>query len=381
MAHEVFISYSRNDKRVADAVCSTLESHGVSCWIAPRNVPKGMEWAAVLPSAIKAASVMVLVFSSSANSSVPVRREVRIVSDNHKVIIPYRIEDVEATGAMEYYLPDLQFLDALTPDAAGHLSMLAAETLANLPPRPNPEGQAPPVPVASPALEKPKEPLTLPATKINPKDGAEMILIPAGEFLMGDDDQGDNPRRTVTLPDYYLYKNLVTVGQYEKFCKETKREMPSAPDFNSGWSKKDHPIVYVSWEDADTYCDWAGVKLPTETQWEKAARGTAGWKYPWGNDWDGSRCANSVEPNDLNGTMPVDSYPSGASPYGVLDVAGNVWQWCADWYDDKQDTRVLRGGSWYIDDPGIFRSADRGWYEPTDRGSGGFRCCASPGLP
>jgi formylglycine-generating enzyme required for sulfatase activity len=234
-----------------------------------------------------------------------------------------------------------------------------------------------------------------PATKINPKDDAEMILIPAGEFLMGDDDQNDNPRRKVILSAYYIYKNLVTVGMYEKFCQDTRREMPSAPDFNPNWFKKDHPIVDVSWEDAKAYCDWAGGILPTEEQWEKAARGTQGRKYPWGDTFDTSKLRCSMTDwGDAGGTASVDSYPLGASPFGVLDMAGNVWQWCADWYYaygigsqtnpsgvSSGDYRVLRGGSWCNYDPVIFRSAYRARDEPSFRDSdNGFRCCAPPGL-
>ncbi len=218
-------------------------------------------------------------------------------------------------------------------------------------------------------------------------DGSEMILIPAGEFLMGDDDQSDNQRHTVNLSAYYIYKNLVTVGMYEKFCQDTGRKMPSAPSFNPAWSKKDHPIVNVSWEDADAYCKWAGVKLPTEQQWEKAARwdvktGKA-YQYPWGDkfDRDQLRCSTSGY-GDSGGTASVNRDDRlGVSPYGINDMAGNVFQWCADWYDDKQDTRVLRGGSWDCYDPVLFRSAFRNWGVPTFRYDyGSFRCCASPGL-
>ena len=114
-----------------------------------------------------------------------------------------------------------------------------------------------------------------------------MVLTPAGEFLMGEpktNGQGwvRNPLHKVYLSSYYIYRNLVTVGQYEKFCRAVKRSMPPAPAFNQNWEKKDHPIVNVSWDDAMAYCAWAGVQLPTEAQWEKAARGVDGRPYPWG---------------------------------------------------------------------------------------------------
>ncbi len=237
------------------------------------------------------------------------------------------------------------------------------------------------------AIAPSKKPVAVSVVKkTNPKDGATMLLIPAGDFTMGSDanDDEEKPSHKVSLDSYYIYKTPVTVKQYLAFCVATGHTKPKAPSW--GW-KDDHPIVNVNWEDAKAYCNWAGAQLPTEAQWEKAARGPDGRTYPWGNDWDRSKCANS-----LLSTAPVGSYPSGASPYGVLDMAGNVWQWCADWYDENyyqnspsrnpagppsspDGYRVLRGGSWVIVDPVRFRCAIRGWGSP-DFGylDFGFRC-------
>lgn len=195
-------------------------------------------------------------------------------------------------------------------------------------------------------------PALLPTTKLNAKDGAEMVLVPAGAFLMGSSDEqlaawqkaypgnrrgndfkDELPQHSVYLDAYYIYKNDVTVAQYRKFCKSTKRAMPEAPRW--GWQDT-HPMVNLSWEDAQAYAVWAGVLLPTEAQWEKAARGTDGRIFPWGNDWDAAKCNNSVDifdPDNHPGkASSVGSFPAGASPYGCLDMAGNVWQWCSDWY-------------------------------------------------
>ena len=268
--------------------------------------------------------------------------------------------------------------------------------------------------------------------RINPKDGAEMVWVPAGTFLMGSTDEqtaaalkewpedlqsqvavnllkmgkfsldAEKPQRKVYLDGYWMYKYEVTVAQYRKFCKATKREMPPAPDW--GW-KDDHPMVRVTWQDAADYAKWAGVSLPTEAQWEKAARGTDGRTYPWGNKWDASKCANSVE-TELKSAQPAGSHASDASPYGCMDMAGNVLECCADWYDPNYyknaptrnpkgpseavkftvptfgdsiiaSVRVLRGGSWYPghDHYGNFQCAGRYFSGPSRRRSdSGFRC-------
>jgi sulfatase modifying factor 1 len=243
----------------------------------------------------------------------------------------------------------------------------------------------------------------LPTTKVNPKDGAEMILIPASDFLMGSTDADKNafndekPQRIVYLDAYYIYKTEVTVAQYRKFCITTNRKMPLEPSWK--W-KETHPIVNVTWFDATAYATWAGASLPTEAQWEKASRGTEGNIYPWGNDWDKTKCANSKNSGESNttwGTHPVGSFPTGASPYGVMDMAGNAWEWCADWYGADyyknaptknpngsvkiKNIRVLRGGSWFHDGNYYLRCSCR-----VNSGDGpdnpyhnicGFRC-ASP---
>lgn len=222
-------------------------------------------------------------------------------------------------------------------------------------------------------------------TAVNPKDGAAMVWVPAGEFLMGSNDgaSDEKPQRTVYLDGYWMYKYEVTVAQYRKFCHETGRKMPEAPDW--GW-KDDHPIVNVSWNDGKAYADWAGARLPSEAEWEKAARGTDGRMYPWGNKWDASKCMTTP----LTSIRPVGSYDSGASPYGCMDMEGNAWEWCADWYDGGYYKiapsrnpkgpsggryRVLRGGSYIFYKGSGFRCArrDHGYGPGSVYAGDGFR--------
>ena len=226
-------------------------------------------------------------------------------------------------------------------------------------------------------------------TKINPRDGARMVFIPAGAFLMGGTSYPDEkPPHKVYLDGYWIYQTPVTVAQYRTFCEATKHEMPFLPE---GEGRGDHPIVNVTWSDAQAYCAWAGMSLPTEAQWEKAARGTDGREYPWGNEWDKSRCqASRKDVFDGGSTVSVGSLASGASPYGVLDMEGNVAEWCADWYaetyyrsaPDKNPTgpekgtdRVVRGSPWFGNLSFAYRAANRNMADP-HRGLDclGFRC-------
>ncbi len=196
-------------------------------------------------------------------------------------------------------------------------------------------------------------------------DGAEVTWIPRGEFAIGDADQIDNPRRRMSLDGFWIYRRPVTVAMYRAFCVATRIPMPEPPPW--GWID-DHPVVNVRWQDAVAYCKWARVSIPTEVQWEKAARGVDARRFPWGGNWDPNRCQCSRSNYaDAGSTAAVGTYPAGASPFGVLDVAGNVWEWCHEMIDGGSlrgesasgPRRVLRGGSWEANIPSDFRTSFR----------------------
>jgi formylglycine-generating enzyme required for sulfatase activity len=198
-----------------------------------------------------------------------------------------------------------------------------------------------------------------------------MVWVPPGPFIMGGE-YGFDVQVARIDPGFFIACTPVTNTQYARFVEATGHRRPEH------WKSRtppaelhDHPIVYVSWHDAVAYAEWAGERLPTEEEWEKAARGTDGRKYPWGDEEPTPDLCNFGK--NEGGTTPVGNYsPQGDSPCGCADMAGNVWEWAGGDYDDKN--KVLRGGSWGLD-PGFLRSASRDGPRPVVRGgSGGFRC-------
>jgi formylglycine-generating enzyme len=248
------------------------------------------------------------------------------------------------------------------------------------------------------------QPSPKPVNEVVGKDGAPMILVPAGLFPMGvpkgdrDGGRDEYPRHEVVLDHYYIDKYEVTHGRYAEFVKATGHRTPENPKYPKRTLWSDHlsdslserPVINVDWQDSEAYCRWAGKRLPTEAEWEKAARGTEDRRFPWGN----------VEPTDkhLNFNqkwkgektlMPVGSYEAGKSPFGAYDMAGNVWEWVADWYDplyyekspgtnpkgpDTGTYKVLRSSGWSVETP-LVRLFTRVKSDPKNRNdSTGFRC-------
>ena len=278
-----------------------------------------------------------------------------------------------------------------------------------------------------------------PAKVVKGDDSAEMVLVPAGEFRMGSTREEvdrtiaecrkrssnpseaqcrnwyerELPQHRVLLADFYIDRYETTNALFETFVRATGHQTTAEREGN-GWARQqkdgtwqqlrvsgaswrapngagapapsDHPVVQVSWHDAEAYCKWAGKRLPTEAEWEKAARGTDVRRYPWGEEWAAVRANGDMT---AKVTRPVGSYPGGVSPYGVHDMAGNVAEWVADWSDasyyqrspernpkglDSGTTRALRGGS-FLSDPVSLRTAYRFLDPPGFRNNLiGFRC-------
>lgn len=453
MTHEVFISYSTEDKPVADAVVAGLEQQNIRCWIAPRDLLPGIPWSEGITNAINKCKLLVVILSEKSNVSKNVLREINLAVNNDLIVIPFRIENIDPSGAISFFISSEHWLDAVSPPLQRHIDKLCnviqlllpkniqpqqstvdnEEVLSNIEehknsinketkrspkikvwlglmaglilssllfiilvrkldifPKPketpfipsqttiNVENTSFPIntpeqtqaissllQITSTQEQSTTEPVMLEnglgigSTFINLVDDSEFVYVPAGYFLMGNE-EGNNlsdegPAVTVFLDAFWIQKYEVTNAQYLKciqadYCDGHERDYP----------QNNSPAVSVDWYDALLYCNWIGGSLPTEAQWEKAARGTDGRLYPWGNELPNDRLVNFNESN--KGPRPVGSYPLGTSPYGVEDMAGNVWEWVMDWYDSNAYSkivyenptgpddglfRVIRGGSWY----------------------------------
>lgn len=244
------------------------------------------------------------------------------------------------------------------------------------------------------------------AVAVNSKDGQEYVWVPPGKFWMGcvpgDDkcDDREKPRHLVTISNgFWMGRTEVTVEAYQRFTNATRRSMPEAPSFNPNWGKKEHPIVNVRWDDAKAYCQWSSGRLPTEAEWERAARGGKdGLKYPWGDDPSPERAnyGTGLE-GKVSGrdqwvhTAPVGSFPS--NDYGLYDIVGNVLEWVADRYDrnyyafslpndppgpySKNLSPLLRGGHWrsFLEELRISHRFPTGLFsEVVPQDFIGFRC-------
>jgi len=254
--------------------------------------------------------------------------------------------------------------------------------------------------------------------RINPRDGMPMVFVPAGEFIMGSNENegpyfwgAEGPEHVVYVDAFWIYQTEVTNAMYqacvaEQACpKPLRHESRTVEDYYINEKYEDYPVIQVNWVDAAAYCVWTGGRLPTEAEWEKAARGTDGAMFPWGNgsletgyaSFCGSRCPGYERENFDDGyyeIAPVGEFPAGASPYGALDMAGNVWEWVFDYFNKEYyltspdenpkgplsgSRRVIKGGSWFNPVSGL-RPAARTSMPPQDGlDTLGFRCVLDAG--
>jgi formylglycine-generating enzyme required for sulfatase activity len=346
----VFISYAREDLRTAQKLYNDLKRAGANPWLDVESLLPGKRWRVEVKQAIRESRYFLAVLSSNSVSRRGyVHKEVAEAlellgefPESEIFIIPARLDDCSPSHES---LRDLHWVDMFPKWEDGLKKILLAIQVI-------PEDET----VHPDVLERPQP--------IEP----EMVLIPADKFkfLYG------QKKKKVTLPDFWIDKTPVTNAEYARFVADTGHKPPRH------WKGKvppkeidDHPVTYVSWHDAVAYGKWTGKRLPTEEEWEKAAQGSDGREYPWGNQQPTSQLCNF----DYNegGTTPVGRYsPQGDSPYGCVDMAGNVWEWTAS--DYHKWAKVLRGGSWANGADDV-RGAHRNWNDPVSRFSSvGFRC-------
>ena len=386
----VFLCHARSDKPAVRDLYRRLRSDGIAPWLDEEDLLPGQDWQLEIPKAVRSSDAVIICLSRRAITKAGyVQKEIEDALDVASkqaegaiFLIPLRLEECETPDRLRRW----QWVDLFRE--TGYERLLRAL-----------RARAESLGLRRPAWEP------------------EMVLIPAGEFLMGSDpgtdrdaDEEEQPQHTIYLPDYYLAKTPVTNAQYAAFVQATGHRQPKhwkgrkPPE-----GKEDHPVVYVSWHSAVAYCNWLSQvtgkthRLPSEAEWEKAARGTDGRLWPWGNRWDPHKC-NSHEAGPREPT-PVGQYsPDGDSPYGCADMAGNVWEWTRSLWgwnfakpdfgypydpgDGREDlktgdhiARVLRGGA-FFNEVGSVRCACRLGYSPNHRSRDfGFRVVAAPVPP
>ena len=401
MKYDVFISYSSKDQKVAEDICGYLERYGLRCFVAYRDIPKPSVFAAVITSSIVNSAMMVAVFSQNFNTSKEVDREIKIASDNNKAILTYRITDDPFSDAKEYYLCNLNWIDAF-PNPQENFGELYDNVCKFLGKTSLPEAEN---------ERKAREESARFKDKTFTVNGVsfEMVAVNGGTFTMGaTPEQGsdaydwEKPTHSVTLGDYHIGKFEVTQELWEAV-------MGSNPSYFKG-SKL--PVEQVNWDDCQTFIrklnslTGKNFRLPTEAEWEYAARGgnrSRGYKYSGSNSindvaWFWENSGDRVLPGEWDydkitknncKTHPVGT--KSPNELGIYDMSGNVWEWCQDRYGSYSSGsqtnpqgassgsgRVLRGGSW-DSSARLCRVSIRDGYAPDDRYNGiGFRLVLVP---
>jgi formylglycine-generating enzyme required for sulfatase activity len=371
----VFISHSSQDNAWCRPFVATLKANDFDVWYDEQGLSGGSAWVDALQREVQVRDVVVLVVTTEAIASQWCQEEIQLAMATRRTILPVLHKPTQVSG----FLLTRQWVDVvgLEPDVAaqrvtGALMFGAAAPVHTVPKQVTPTPQMVP-----PTLQR----RGFVGRTI---DGVAVITpplcdVPAGSFLMGSDPKRDpeahyseQPQRRVEVPAYRIATYPLTVAEYG--CAVRAGALREPPEWARQSQRPDHPVVQVSWKGAITYFGWLAQvtgepwRLPAEEEWEKAARGTDGRIYPWGDRWDPARAnTNDGGPGD---TTPVGSYPGGVSPYGVWDMAGTVEEWCGippesplyrpgPWQGHPTTaTGYLAGGSW-DDSPVIARAAHR----------------------
>lgn len=360
---QIFISHAHQDAEIARKLATDLKANGYPVWIAPDSIHPGEKWTEAINRGLEESGKFLLLLSPDAVVSKWVKLETHVAiqlnQDGHMQIVPLMLQACRVPALWRAYqhIP----LRNNYPQALARLLAALAHS-----------ESSPPLEIFQ--KDRHKMDSTLPKDDnllVHPITHKEMVRVPAGPFVYQDGEWA------MHLDEFWIDKTPVTHADYKRFIDANpKHEVPFvdeewAQPYN--WNKQyrtfrhelaDHPVVLVSWHDAKAYAKWAECDLPSEQQWEKAARGTDGRQYPWG-EWQENHCNTSEA--GINKTTPVGQFsPQGDSPYGCVDMSGNVWEWTDSLYREGSSSRVLRGGSWR-NNANHARAAYRGNNHPDDR--------------
>lgn len=342
-ARQIFLSHAHENVDFAKRLAADLQAAGWRVWLAPDSIQPGEQWVAAINRGLEESSVFLLVLTSHALASRWVIKEtntaIEMEQEGELRLIPLEVESCQLPALWRSYqrIPFRTHYDdglgRLLQELAGTKLSFQTESQISNPAQTIPKKQIEAVPSSQGHKPGPEN------VQIHPVTKALMVRIPAGEFLYGE------KKEKVVLPEYWISKTPVTNAEYARFVEDTRQKPPSH------WKGRkppkeiaDHPVTHISWDDATAYASWAGCRLPTEQEWEKAARGMDGRLWAWGNEWGRGLC-NSTEMG-INSTTSVGRFsPQGDSPYGCVDMGGNVWEWTDSWDEKNPTWRVWRGGS------------------------------------
>ena len=364
--NRIFISYAHDDRLVARRLASDLHANSFGVWLAPDDIHPGEPWVSAIDRGMHECGIFLALLSPSAIKSAWVKSETRLaIQLEHQGKLRLLPVTVRACDPAKVSA----FLASYQAISLSRYERGLAELLAEL--EGDGEREQPPQDADVPQLMESREQIDAAGTLRDPAMSIarttlaarhvltepfkmDLIRITAGSFWMGSHPKRDpyaqaneRPRHRVRLSEFFIARYPVTNEQYAVFARATQR------DFKLSVGKASHPVVNVSWDEARAFCDWLSditeqrFMLPSEAEWEKAARGTDGRIYPWGDAFDATRVNSCM--SGVSETVPVDHFsPNGDSPYGVADMCGNAWEWCDDWFDD--DTYAARARS-RVQDP------------------------------
>jgi len=389
---DVFISHSSVDSKLAYAMCDYLEEKGIRCWIAPRDVQGGTEYAEAIIMGIRNCKIMVVLFNKNANDSIYVKNEVERAFNYKSILIPFKLDQTIPSATLELFLGSVHSLDATKGNPEDSFDLLYQNCVRVLgkKERVTEEKPVPPLNTETkeiPAKETPLQHQVENNSQDNKKNDSkkkkrvallslgsltvlalififirnnfvprkpvvkptiQWVSIPEGTFRMGGTQANAAPKHEVRLSAFKMSAHEVTFAQYDVFCEDKNREKP----FDEGWGRGQRPVINVSWDDATAFAKWMGCRLPTEAEWEYACRAGSTAHFNTGKELTNDQANYNSDQTRAVGSFAVNDW-------GLYDMHGNAWEWCSDWFGNYASSpqtnpigpsegkhRIYRGGSW-----------------------------------